>query len=300
MKQKLLLPILAILSALLLTGCEVGMTNLTRSEVPQNPSGIYTLGLKAVPKNANIEKASFKPYIVINGQKHPMQKGDMGPDTFEYDYKMPLGANRARYYYLVEYKVKNQDTQNYREAQSELYDLTLVNRYVSEMQSNRGLVGSTIPVTGRGFTEFDTILVDDVEAETQYVSPNVLLFKVPPLPGNKIYDVELKGDHGISRIGEFRVDAAAIRVNKSRVDLKEGQRSMLVLQIDEEAPKSGLEVDVTTDVPESVIMPEAIIPGGARTVSVMVEGGKPGHGNIFFAAPGYQETAIPVEVTEES
>ena len=192
----------------------------------------------------------------------------------------------------------NRDADNIRQAQSPLYDIELTNRYVSSMQSKRGLVGSTIPLTGRGFTEFDTVVIGDIEAETQFISSNVLTFKVPSLPAGKIYDVELNSGYGPVSVGEFRIDPATIRANKSRIDLKTEERTTLVFHIGNEAPKTGLPLKITTDTPELIIMPEAEIPAGAKTISVVIEGGFPGEGNLFIEAPGYEEVAIPVNITE--
>jgi hypothetical protein len=56
-------------------------------------------------------------------------------------------------------------------------------------------------------------------------------------------------------------------------------------------------VDVTTDIPDSVIMPEVFIPGGSNTTSVSVEGGKPGTGHLYVRGPGSsKEIRIPVTV----
>ena len=59
----------------------------------------------------------------------------------------------------------------------------------------------------------------------------------------------------------------------------------------------GTLLDVTTDVPESVIMPEVVIPQGQTYVSVTVEGGKTGTGNLFLKGFGSGEVTIPVTVS---
>jgi hypothetical protein len=56
-------------------------------------------------------------------------------------------------------------------------------------------------------------------------------------------------------------------------------------------------LDVTTDVPDSVIMPEVIVPEGANSVTVDVKGGKPGAGNLFLKGYGSSgEITIPLVV----
>ena len=41
-------------------------------------------------------------------------------------------------------------------------------------------------------------------------------------------------------------------------------------------------IDVTTDVAESIIMPEVMVPAGQTSVTIPVQGGKPGTGALFF------------------
>jgi hypothetical protein len=70
-----------------------------------------------------------------------------------------------------------------------------------------------------------------------------------------------------------------------------------VFTIPAEAPAGGLVLDITTDVPASVIMPEVLIPAGARSVNVVVEGGKPGSGTIYVRAPGFGEASVAITVS---
>jgi hypothetical protein len=54
---------------------------------------------------------------------------------------------------------------------------------------------------------------------------------------------------------------------------------------------------VTTDVPESVIMPEVVVPEGSTNVVVTVKGGKPGAGTLYLKGFGQGEITIPVSVS---
>ncbi|MEM9227622.1 MAG: hypothetical protein AAGA45_06610, partial [Verrucomicrobiota bacterium] len=51
-----------------------------------------------------------------------------------------------------------------------------------------------------------------------------------------------------------------------------------------------------TDSPQSIIMPEVVIPEGAKSVSVPMEGGIPGTGTLFVEAPGFNAIKVPVSV----
>ncbi|MFA5265972.1 MAG: cell surface protein, partial [Opitutaceae bacterium] len=58
----------------------------------------------------------------------------------------------------------------------------------------------------------------------------------------------------------------------------------------------GILLDITTDVPESVIMPEVVVPAGQTTVSIPVQGGKKGSGTLFLKGFAQGEISVPVTV----
>ena len=50
----------------------------------------------------------------------------------------------------------------------------------------------------------------------------------------------------------------------------------------------GVVVDVKTNVPLSVIMPEALIAEGDKTVNIPIKGGQPGEGKLVISAAGFE------------
>ena len=48
--------------------------------------------------------------------------------------------------------------------------------------------------------------------------------------------------------------------------------------------------------PDSVVMPEAVIAEGDRTVNIPVEGGTAGEGKLIISAPGYESVEVSVRV----
>ena len=62
------------------------------------------------------------------------------------------------------------------------------------------------------------------------------------------------------------------------------------------AADGGQLLDVTTDVPESVIMREVVVPAGQTSVTVNVQGGRPGSGNLYLKGFGDGTIKIPVTV----
>ncbi len=291
--------ILLFLPVLLFSGCAISMKDLTPSEIPANPSGIYTITLNSKIIGENIDDDSVTTEIVIDGETHPMTPSPTDDQMFFFEYEMPEGRAGARYYYIVSYKIHGVRMEEPKSKVSPLHEFQLTNRYVVELESYRGPAGTVIPVLGRGFTVGDVIVLGQTEAETEYVSPNQLSFVVPPLQPGMSYPVVWRSDAGDRPVGNFRIDRAVnnVSVTPSSLVLNEGDTRVLGFQIDREAPPGGLPIDVTTDVPDSVIMPEVEIPAGYRTVSVQVEGGQPGQGQLFISVPGAEgETAVPISV----
>lgn len=291
-----LLPVVAFL-AIIVSGCGPTITNLTSERQPQNVSGIYTLSMAVTNDDGNVIEESFAPHVVVDGSKRPMRPSNVGKNVFEYDYAMPEGRNAARYYYLLDYDVNYSGSRGLRQISSDIYNLRLTNRYVITMESQRGPVGSEIPVVGRGFTEYDKIVVGGIDAETRYASPQAMTFVVPALPANEAYPVELVSGYGTVSIGYFQVDPSRLKVHPESLDLRASERTVLIFGIDYAAPAGGLPIAVSTDIPESVIMPEVVVPAGATTVSVPVEGGAAGKGVLVASASGFQDRTIALSVS---
>jgi len=281
--------------AALVAGCGPTITNLTSERAPENASGIYTLSMMVRNSDGGIPDQTFKPKIVIDGATHPMRASDLGRGVFEYEYIMPNGRNEARYYYILDYA---REGGSGRTKTTDIYDLKLTNRYVLAMESLRGPVGARIPVVGRGFTEFDRVVVGGFEAETEFQSPSSLVFTVPPLAANQSYRAELIGGAGTQDLGEFHVDGSKLEVFPNPVELTAGERSTLGFGIQFAAPPNGQPISIMTDVPQSIVMPEVAIPPGARTVSVPIEGAKPGAGFLYISAPGFNEITVPVRISQ--
>ena len=165
------------------------------------------------------------------------------------------------------------------------------------LEVNRGPVGARIGVLGRGFTPEDRIGFDGTPVRTVYESPTSLGFFVPALTPGRTYQVTLSGDKGNSVVGTFKIDSSDLSVDPASLNLAPGQKQSLTFTLTRPAPAGGTLLDVTTDVPESVIMPEVVVPEGQSSVTVTVEGGKPGTGSLFLKGYGSGEVTIPVTVS---
>ncbi|MFM9078595.1 MAG: IPT/TIG domain-containing protein [Opitutaceae bacterium] len=286
----------AALSLFLLAGCDnVTLTDLTPRSVAENPSQIYTFTLRVAKRSNTITGVS--PTIVLDGRNFPMRAGGVGEGLYEFEYQLPAGRDRVAYYFLVNYMVEGNNVQTPGEAYTQVETVQIVRRYVLSLEVNRGPVGARISVLGRGFTPQDRILFNGSPARTNFESANSLSFYVPALAPNANYQVSLSSASGTSPVGTFRIDASSISVTPAALTLRTGDRTTLTFTLPNPAPQGGTLLDVATDVPESIIMPEVIVPQGQTSISVTVEGGKPGSGTLYLKGFGAGEITVPVTIS---
>lgn len=297
--RKFILSLGIALSLLFLAGCQgIVLSNLTPASLPENPSQIYTITLRVTTKTSTIVKSSVSPSIVIDGQVYAMKRSPMGEDLFEFDYQLPAGREEIAYYFLVKYQVlASEGKPTSGETFTEVTHARIVHRYVLSLEVNRGPVGARISVLGRGFTPQDVIYVDNQPARTVFESPNAISFFVPALPGGQNYKVMVGSPSGNSPVGTFRIDASSLSVLPSSLTLRSGESQSITFTTPNAAPPGGLLLDLTTDIPESVIMPEVVVPQGQSSVTVNVQGGRPGSGSLFLKGYGAGEVTVPVTVS---
>lgn len=302
-----------------LAGCQgPAITNLTPDALAENPSHIYPITARLTPKAAGYVKGSLVPKIVIDGQYFPMTKSSLGEDIYEFEYQVPAGRTEIAYYFLITYQVETNGVLSAVEDYSPVHHAQIAGRYVLSLEVNRGPVGARVAVLGRGFTANDAVYFDGTPARTVFESPNAVSFYVPPVEPNRNYKVSLGTEGALSPVGTFRVDAlgggipeapmnptfgtpvttnaSPLTASPAQLTLRQGEKTQLTFTSPVTASAGGLLVDVTTDVPESVIMPEVVIPAGSNSVTITVEGGRPGRGSLFAKGPGARELVIPVVV----
>jgi len=281
----------------LFTGCkEFVITNLTPSQLPANPSQIYTFSAKFEPKSRGYVSGSMQPQIVIDGNIFDLQASPLGADIYEFDYQIPAGRTKVSFYFLTTYDVSFGSGINIREAYSPVTEATLTSRQVLSMIANRGPVGARIGIVGQGFTVEDVVTLNGQPTRTVFDSANSLSFFVPAVPPGRNYQVAVTGPTGSQAVGTFRVDPIGIDISPASLNLSQGETQSLSFTLPTPAPAGGLLLDITTDVPDSVIMPEVFVPAGSTTVTVPVQGGLPGSGALYLTGFGGGEIAIPLAV----
>lgn len=287
-------PALAALLLVALSGCSsVTVTNLTPDTVPQNPSQIYTVTASFHP-TTRTDPSSIRPRIVIDAQAYDMTRSQMGADIWEFEYQLPAGRSAANYYFICDYQMKGNSDSH--EVTSDLQNLSVAGRYVIRPEASRAPVGSRVSVLGAGFTTSDLVYFDSTPTRTIFESPSSLSFFVPAVAPNRSYRLSIRGSTLALDVGTFRVDAISFQVTPSALVLRSGEQQAVTFTIPQPAPAGGLLIDVTTDVKESVVMPEVIVPANSTSVTIPVQGGKPGSGSLYFRSSA-GEGSIPVTVT---
>ncbi len=292
--------LIAALVAAFLGACS-SLTNLTPEKVPENASRTYTLSMSAYINDGSVVKDSIKPYIVIDEKIIPMRevKDFKEERIYEYDYVMPKGRKDAKYYFLVTYEVENNvdGVNKERKISSRtVYTLEPQRRYVVDLQNERGPVGTSISILGRGFDKLDKVIVGGVETATEYVSRSNLNFVVPPLESGRNYDVEIQGTKGRLWVGQIRVDTADMAVSPEVLEMDGGDIANMIFNIGFTAPEGGYPIDVKTNIPSSVIMDEVVVPAGRSSVSVPIKAAAEGKGFLYVNGLGFREKTIPVTV----
>ncbi|MEI6464657.1 MAG: IPT/TIG domain-containing protein [Verrucomicrobiota bacterium] len=294
--RKIILGLTALLGLALLAGCEsVTLTDLTPKSMAENPSHIYTFSLRVTPRASTI--SGVAPHIVVDGQSHNMKKSPLGEGVYDFEYQLPAGRDRLAYYYLVNYNVEGSNGMSQQETYTQVEQIQIVGRYVLSLEVNRGPVGARISILGRGFTNQDLVNFSGTPARTVFESPNSLSFFVPAVEAGRNYQIKLTSPAGDSPVGTFRVDTSSVSVSTTSLSLRTSERQPLTFTLPNPAPAGGTLLDVTTDVPESVIMPEVIVPAGQNSVTIAVEGGRPGNGNLFLKGFGAGEVNVTVSVS---
>ncbi|MCF3648305.1 IPT/TIG domain-containing protein [Synoicihabitans lomoniglobus] len=282
---------------MLLAGCEsMVITDLTPSTMPENPSQIYTFSARITPKSRGYVEGSLRPQIVIDGRIFTMESSPVGEDIYEFDYQIPSGRSQVSYYYLSTFDVSFGGETTPQEAYTGVTTVQLKGRLVLSMVANRGPVGARIGIVGQGFTAQDLVTVNGQPARTVFDSTNSLSFFVPPVAPGRNYQIAVTSPNGTQPVGTFRVDGLNVEVFPAALNLAQGESQTITFTIPQTAPAGGLLLDITTDVPDCIIMPEVVVPPGSNSVSIPVRGGLPGSGHLYLSGFGASEIPIPVTV----
>jgi len=298
MKAKHIPFTLALILAVFPAACRNPVVNINTPQVAENQSRIYSLFVNARLNENNMIEGTTKAFVVIEGETYPMTLAAYGDEIYQYDYHMPVDHMQAKYYFVIKYDEKFGLLVKHREWKSDqTYTLNIVNHYVQQMEVTRGLVGSVVPIVGRGFMPEDYIVIGGIAAPTRVPSAIGMTFQVPPLaPGD--YPVEWHSGSEVIQVGAFHVDISNFKVAPDSLEVASTNSTTLTISMDQLAPDGGLPVSVMTNVPASVIMDKVVIPAGQNSVNVKITGGQPGAGNLLINTPGFNPVTVSIKVDD--
>lgn len=281
----------------ILSGCSsTKITNMTPSLVTQNDSNKYTATIRVSGYDGDISKKSLHPYIVINSEKHPMEKHPDGNNVFMYDCEID-GIGKVPFYIeLIYEKLGNKNSVKKRMIKSNLFNFNISDKLVFAMDSYRGPVGTTVKLMGKGFDKTDKVCIGSTIIPVNVLSSNEIEFEIPSIPLNRNYDVILLSGSKEFLTGKFYIDESTITCTTDYIRLLKGESQIIAFIIDHPASAQGVELQVTTDIPDSIFMDEVVIPYGESSVSATITGDEIGSGILSISAPGFNSIEIPIEV----
>ncbi|MDR2677349.1 MAG: IPT/TIG domain-containing protein [Puniceicoccales bacterium] len=276
-------------------GCaHVHIKNTTPEVLPVNASGVYSLAMDFSVLSSGVNERSIVARVCVDGRMLPMKRVSRG--HYIYEYRMPADRTSVPYFFEVNYSRQTDGGLQHICEKSPTHQLSLSDHYALGMDTQRGTPGTVVTVIGRGFREGDTIYVDEQAMETKLVSPTALRFRIPPLAADRHYTVELANANETLPVGKILIDRGIIRTSPRALEIPKGKSAELVISLSSQAPGEGVEIDVTTDIPDAVFVPDVIVRGGKNSTTAIIEGAEPARGTLFLRADGFMETAVPVVI----
>jgi hypothetical protein len=285
------------MGAIFLAGCDgENICNMTPTVMPQNQSNIYTFAMTIRSMDGDVSQKSIRPYIVVNGERHEMKKHPDGNGVFVYDCHF-YGTGTIPYYFEVVYGMSRNGSIREKVAKSQLFSTTVTDKYIFALDANRGPVGVTVNVVGYGLTRTDRVRFGKRTVPVNWLSAGAIEFVVPSVECDSEYEVYVLVNRKELFAGTFFVDESTLRCSTDFIRLANGENQRIVFMLDHPAPEEGVAVEITTDIPDSITMPEVHFRPGERTVSVNISGDEESaKGTLFARAKGFSSLEIPVEV----
>jgi hypothetical protein len=246
------------------------------------------------PRDGKVNVENVRAHVTIDGHSRNMRH--IGRNRYVYEYRMPTDAQKIVYSFDVDYSRRTDTKLRYFNEKSTDFELLLTGHYAMGLDSQRGAPGASITIIGRGFQKNDTVYVGEEAADTQFLSPTAIQFRIPQLPAEKYYSVELASPSGTLPAGKIFIDRGTISTNPKAIEVKCGDAISLHVNIPHPAPANGLEIDVSTNIPDAIIAPDVFIRAGKTSTTVKIEGVEVTHGMLYLSGKEYAETVIPLVI----
>ncbi len=301
--------ILFTVAALWAAGCGVTVRNTTPSMLVRNASGIYPIEARVNKNNSAILDKSIRTDLVIWDQTVPMTlvapSTDTEPSHWTHSLVVPPGQSEIYYYFRIRYQlekplvsIENREAVFPRGAPQKTYLLRISDRMSAGLDSERGRVGSTISVLGKGFTPDDHVSIGGQLMPTTFKDSGVLKFQILPVAGNQSYPVEVVGAaNDVIKSGTLIVDNSDFAVIP--IALVQGAKAWLTIRIPQPAPPGGITVTLKPSDPTLVDLPASItIKEGKTEAVIKTVGGAIGAATLSVESLGFQPASVPINVVE--
>ena len=116
------------LLCLLITGCATSLTNLTTSQQPRNPKGLYPVEVMWQSDAADIVKDTIKGYVVVGFDAYPMQRSPMLTNRWEALLPVPTDKNLVNFRYKFDYQYLTIPVRRPGSKMSESFQLQILDR----------------------------------------------------------------------------------------------------------------------------------------------------------------------------
>ena len=297
--KKHALRLVAVVGCGLLSGCgSQYVTNLTPQTAKRNPSNLYRFTVQCAVNPQKLVPDTFKPLLVIDGQQFPLRQDADMEGLYYYDHELDASRTDAKYYFQVSYDQRRSGTVKHYVRKTPLAEFSISGFGNLSLEIDRAPVGSEVRVLGSNFTVSNRVRVGDYDAPTELLSENVLSFRVPAVTVGKSYPVSVVIGEDMHFAGNLLIDSGRFTAEPTEISLRVGEKTDFTLRSNRPSP-SDLYINVTTDIPNSVIMPEVRLATGEESTTVSIEGGEPGKGHLYVSAQGFDELTVPIEVVGE-
>ena len=293
----------------LISGCGVTARSLAPKTVVRNASGIYPIEA-VVKKNSNaVLDNSIRTELVVWGQAARMsplpRTSPDEPQHWTFSLAVPPDQSDVYYYLQVHYQIGKPFVQATDKmllvpggAPGKTYVLHITDRMTAGLDSERGRIGSSISILGKGFTPDDHVSIGGQLVPTEFKDSGILKFQVPVIDPDRAYPVEVVGAANDSiKVGTLLVDSSDLGASPSPCALVLGAKAQFAVRLPQPAPPGGVTVALKLSDPGLADLPVTVtVKSGKTEAMVKTTGRVVGTGTLTLESPGFHTASVPFSV----
>ena len=305
---KRIFAVLGALAALALSGCvSPTIINRTLGVLAPSPTQTYKITASVKPSASNFIPDSETVQIMIGQAPYPMTKVPNSDTLYEFDYKAPPGVTQFAYYFLAHYNTSDSGIVSLREDYSTLQHAVISDQISSVAAGNTAAAGASVSSANTAIpwgspasmesSASANVAPASTSASGALNAGSFGFGSASSTAATTSYSAQTPAPTASSASVSTRQDGNDLTVSPTEISIHTGSNIVLKFITPTKVTGSPLLIDVTTDIPDSVIMPEVYVNVGRNVGSVILKGGKPGKGNLYVKAAGYAKTlTIPITV----